>query len=130
MFWRWLSVGGASFNSALYSVCHLLVSFLSRAGCHFWRFPAGGGEKRKIPSVRRTTWDGEIEFKLPADKRCTAETRARGDGRRQNSPRKQTCYQGLERRAEPFSAAATDAQRQERLWMARTSGRPVMDESL
>ncbi len=81
--------------------------------------------------VRRikATWDREIEFKSAANKWCTPLTFARRKRRRQTrvEGRKQTCYQGLQRGAEPFnnflSALKWKHKRDEAsLWMLRVVG--------
>lgn len=102
------------------AACHLLFSFKAVQDRSLATFNARWGEKKKEKinksetrrgkmreRVRRikATWDGEIEFKSAANKWCTQRTCARRKRRRQTrvEGRKQTCYQGLERGAEPFN---------------------------
>lgn len=63
------------------------------------------GKMRERVRRIKATWDGEIEFKSAANKWCTQLTCASRKRRRRthNEGQKQTCYQGLERGAEPFN---------------------------
>lgn len=89
----------------------------------------------------KATWDGEIEFKSATNKWCTALTCARRKGwwQTRNEGRKQTCYQGLEREAEPFSNFLSAPKWKHKgeetaLWklglFGWKAGRPVTDESV
>lgn len=117
--WQQLAMGGNGFDFLSFHA-GLPVTFsspLKQCRTGVWQFSTRAGEKkRKINKTEKrrgkmrvqrikATWDGEIEFKSATNKWCTALTCARRKGwwQTRNEGRKQTCYQGLEREAEPFS---------------------------